>query len=79
MPKRAGNRIGRITIGGLCAAGLAAAAAFAAAPAALANGGGYEVAFQDSNGDLWTHGTYNNGDSGVAVMSGTSPSISVDN
>jgi hypothetical protein len=37
--------------------------------------GSYEVAFQGSNGDLWTTGTYGTQDLGLRMMPGTSPAI----
>jgi hypothetical protein len=41
----------------------------------LIDGGKYEVAFQGSNGDLWTTGIYGTTDTGLRVMPGTSPAI----
>src|ERR1700722_8840224 len=67
---QAGRRIGRKALGGLCGMTLAVALACAAAPSALADGGNYEVAFQGSNGDLWTTGSGGTGDTGLAMMSG---------
>ena len=69
------SRLKQKTAAGLCGFSLVAALTFVAAPAALADGGAYEVAFQGSNGNLWTLGSDPHGDWGLSMMSGTSPSI----
>ena len=62
------HRFGRKTAGGFCAVALAAALTCTAAPAALADEGSFQVAFQANTSDLWTTGIDSSAATSLAMM-----------